>query len=91
MTYVINLKQSAEKELKKLPAMIHDRIVERLLLLKDNPRPQRVKKIRGGRGCLRIRVGEYRVLYTINDEAGMVRYPLLPIEEKPIAFDIKAH
>ena len=45
MTYVINLKQSAEKELKKLPGMIHDRIVERLLLLKDNPRPQRVKSV----------------------------------------------
>jgi mRNA interferase RelE/StbE len=71
MTYVINLKQSAEKELKKLPGMIHDRIVEHLLLLKDNPRPQRVKKLRGSEGY-RIRVGEYRVLYTINDEAGMV-------------------
>jgi mRNA interferase RelE/StbE len=71
MTYVINLKHSAEKELKKLPEVIHDRIVERLLLLKNNPRPQRVKKIRGSEGY-RIRVGEYRVLYTINDEAGKV-------------------
>jgi len=65
--YRINLKRSAEKELVGLPDKIHDKIVNRLLLLKNNPRPQGVKKLRGGKGY-RIRVGDYRVLYDIVDE-----------------------
>ena len=65
--YKINIKRSAEKELESLPDKIHDKVVSRLLLLKNNPRPQGVKKLRGETGY-RIRVGDYRVLYDIDDE-----------------------
>lgn len=65
--YKINIKRSAEKELESLPDKIHDKVVSRLLLLKNNPRPQGVKKLRGESGY-RIRVGDYRVLYDIDDE-----------------------
>ena len=65
--YKINIKRSAEKELESLPDKIHDKVVSRLLLLKNNPRPQGVKKLRGESGY-RIRVGDYRVLYDIDDK-----------------------
>ncbi len=50
-----------------MPTLIHDRVVDALQELKLNPRRTGVKKLRGRDGY-RIRVGDYRVLYTINDE-----------------------
>ncbi len=47
MAYVVNLKRLAEKELERLPAKIHDRIIECLISLKEYPRPAGVKKLRG--------------------------------------------
>jgi mRNA interferase RelE/StbE len=66
MAYVIFLKKSAEKELDRLPAKIHDRVMEHLIAPKENPRPFGARKLRGREGY-RIRVGDYRVLYAIND------------------------
>ncbi|MEW6327279.1 MAG: hypothetical protein AB1487_06760 [Thermodesulfobacteriota bacterium] len=39
MSYVVNLKRSAEKELERLPAKAHDKIVTSLISLQHNPRP----------------------------------------------------
>jgi mRNA interferase RelE/StbE len=66
MPYVVHLKRSAEKELADLPREVHQRIIKRLLTLKANPRPPGAKKLGGGEKY-RIRVGDYRVLYTIDD------------------------
>jgi mRNA interferase RelE/StbE len=66
MPYVVHLKRSAEKELADLPREVHQRIIKRLLTLKTNPRPPGAKKLGGGERY-RIRVGDYRVLYTIDD------------------------
>jgi mRNA-degrading endonuclease RelE of RelBE toxin-antitoxin system len=57
MAYQIFLKKSAEKELESLKEKIHDRIVGQLLSLKENPRPNNVKKLRDREG-FRIRVGD---------------------------------
>ena len=67
MPYTVYLKRSAEKELEELPTKLHDKIVEVLLLLRENPFPRNVKKLRGREG-FRIRVGNYRVLYLVDDE-----------------------
>ena len=66
MPYVVHLKRSAEKELADLPREVQQRIIKRLLTLKANPRPPGAKKLWGGERY-RIRVGDYRVLYTIDD------------------------
>jgi len=63
------LTSSAEKELKKLPGQWIARIVPRLENLASNPRPPGCKKLRGGNREWRFRVGDYRVVYTIDDEA----------------------
>ncbi len=66
MAYVISLKRSAEKELERFSIKIQDRIVECLISLKDDPRPTGAKKLHGREGY-RIRVGEHRILYVVND------------------------
>ena len=71
MAYVVTLKQSAERELDRLPSSLHDRIVERLLALKQDPRPRGARNLRGRRGY-RIRIGDYRVLYTVEDRGRVV-------------------
>ncbi len=69
--YTVNLKKSVEKELDNLPLKIHDRIISCLILLKENPRPHRVKKLSGREGY-RIRIGDYRILYIIDDKDEIV-------------------
>jgi mRNA interferase RelE/StbE len=67
MPYAVYLKRSAEKELDRLPKEVHDRIVKRLISLRDNPRPLGTKKLYG-QDEYRIRVGDYRILYAINEK-----------------------
>jgi mRNA interferase RelE/StbE len=65
--YYVAFASSAEKELKKLPGQLIARLIPRLEDLASNPRPSGCKKLRGGDGEWRIRAGDYRVVYTIND------------------------
>ena len=66
-SYDVALTSSAEKELRKLSGQLIARIVPRLENLASNPRPSGCKKLRGGDDEWRIRVGAYRVVYTIDD------------------------
>jgi mRNA interferase RelE/StbE len=66
MPYIVHLKRSAEKELADLPRDVHRQIIKRLLALKDKPRPPGTRKLWGGERY-RIRVGDYRILYAIDD------------------------
>ena len=71
MNYEVRLVRSAGREMDRLPAADHARISRKILSLEDNPRPVSVKKLRG-REEFRIRVGDYRVLYTIDDDSRVV-------------------
>ncbi|MGH9432276.1 MAG: type II toxin-antitoxin system RelE family toxin [Terriglobia bacterium] len=66
-SYRVALTSSAEKELKKLPGQVIARIAPRVENLASNPRPPGCKKLKGGDDEWRIRVGDYRVVYTIDD------------------------
>ena len=67
MTYQVILKRSAEKELDALRGTVHKRMVAHLLALEENPRPIGSKKLQG-QESYRLRVGDFRVLYTIDDK-----------------------
>ena len=71
-SYRVVLTSSAEKELKRLSAQLNARIVPRLEDLADNPRPPGCKKLKGGNKEWHIRVGGYRVVYTIDDAKSLV-------------------
>ena len=65
--YNVALTSSAAKELHKLSGQLLARIVSRLEKFASNPRPPGCKKLQGGDREWRIRVGDYRVVYTIDD------------------------
>lgn len=64
--YTVLILPSAQKQLDKLPGAIATRIEDKLLDLEGDPRPPGCKKLRG-RDAWRIRIGDYRVIYEIND------------------------
>jgi mRNA interferase RelE/StbE len=65
--YKIEIKKSAAKEISKLPKVAIKRIVNKIQTLSDDPRPDGCKKLSGDEKY-RIRIGVYRVLYSIMDE-----------------------
>ncbi|MCZ3387775.1 MAG: type II toxin-antitoxin system RelE/ParE family toxin [Actinomycetia bacterium] len=68
MTYDVRLEASAARALTKAPATMRRRLVGVIELLSIDPRPPGAVMLRGGgRGRWRIRVGGYRVVYTIED------------------------
>jgi len=70
--YNVVVSKSAAKELSKLPATVNNRIIKAILKLSDDPRPQGSKKLKGGSENWRIRIGDYRVVYAIDDEVMIV-------------------
>jgi mRNA interferase RelE/StbE len=68
------LAAQAERDLKRLPAALFRRVIAAVRALAAVPRPPGARKLHGsGRDDYRIRVGDYRVLYEVNDAARVVR------------------
>lgn len=65
--YKIKIKKSAQKEIKQLSDKDLKRVVDKIALLAKDPRPEGCKKLSGDEKY-RIRVGNYRVLYSIEDQ-----------------------
>jgi mRNA interferase RelE/StbE len=83
--YFVALTSSAEKELNKLSGQLIARLMPRLENLASNPRPPGCKKLRGGDGEWRIRVGDYRLVYTIDDAKLVVE--VTRIRNRSVAYD----
>jgi mRNA interferase RelE/StbE len=66
-SYRVALTSSAEKELHRLPKKAIARIVSRLEQLVSTPRPPDCKKLKGGDKEWRIRVGDHRIVYVVDD------------------------
>ena len=69
--YRLLIKQSAAKELEAVPEKDRQRIVERIQGLADEPRPLGCQKL-SGEDKYRLRQGNYRVVYLIEDGAQAV-------------------
>jgi mRNA interferase RelE/StbE len=67
VTLTILIKKKAEKELLRLQRDDVIKIIAAINHLAENPRPHGSKKLTGSTNEYRIRVGDYRILYTIND------------------------
>lgn len=66
--YRIVIEKAAEKELSKIPPPHFNRVVKAIENLAENPRPAGYKKLTGRIG-VRIRIGDYRIIYTVEDKA----------------------
>lgn len=69
MSYRLVYKKGVDKTLARLPKSDYIRVSEKILSLADDPRPLGCKKLIGSLNEYRIRVGNYRVIYTVADES----------------------
>lgn len=70
--YSITFASTAVKELDNLQTQLFRRIFPRIEALAKNPRPPGSSKLSGEKNRWRIRVGDYRVIYSIDDQAQIV-------------------
>ena len=66
-SYEIEFSTAADKALEKLAAPIRQRIADRITKLAANPRPRGAKKLSGAAEYLRVREGDYRIIYQVKD------------------------
>ena len=71
MIYALRILPRAEKELSALDSRPYDSVKKKIDALRDEPRPPGCRKLADYRGW-RIRVGDYRVVYEIDDAARTV-------------------
>ena len=70
--YSVVLARSARKELESLDPPLIDRVVARIEGLAGNPRPIGARKLRGSGNLGRVRVGDYRIVYGLDDRRRVV-------------------
>ena len=70
--YLLEIKKSAQKELDALDDSVFRRVDRRILTLADNPRPAGCKKLKGFKDHWRVRAGDWRVVYIIDDAVEVV-------------------
>lgn len=71
--YRVFLERAAEKDLKDLSSKLYNRIIVALQTLAKNPRPPGCRKLTGSDNDWRIRVGDHRIVYEIDDAKEIVR------------------
>jgi mRNA interferase RelE/StbE len=71
--YDLTFRPAALRSLRKLDRQVAARIKAATEALRDDPRPGGVKMLTGAHGLLRIPIGDYRILYQIDDERRLVR------------------
>jgi len=72
VNYEIELAPKAEKQFKKLAKDIQKRVSKRIDKLGKNPRPKGVTKLSGEDDIYRVREGDYRIIYAIQDHLLLV-------------------
>ena len=66
-SYKILFKKSAEKELRAILKPHLTKIVEKIKLLSQNPRPHGTQMLKGEDRYFRFRQGDYRIIYEVHD------------------------
>jgi mRNA interferase RelE/StbE len=73
MSYELLIERRAEKDLKKLEPFLFAVAVEKIKSLSKNPHPPGSRKLSGSQNDWRIRIGDYRVLYEIDNKARTIK------------------
>ena len=67
MAYIVNLQSKAKRQLKSLGEKTAERLNLAMQKLAFEPRPRGCKKMKGHQDQYRIRVGEFRIIYDVDD------------------------
>ena len=70
--YLITFARSARKELQTLDGKLVNRIFPKIENLSIEPRPAGCRKLAGNKHLWRLRVGDYRIVYSIDDDKNLV-------------------
>ena len=70
--YTVTVNRSAQKEIRSLDTTVRLRVIRELRVLSSDPRPPGCRKLVGARDRWRVRVGDYRIIYTIDDSGRLV-------------------
>ncbi len=65
--YSVTFARSAVKELERLNSSIVGRLMQKIEQLSDGPRPVGCRKLAGEENVWRVRVGDYRIVYSVYD------------------------
>jgi mRNA interferase RelE/StbE len=71
VSYRIELRPAAVRALKKLDPQVRTRVQGAITLLAEDPRPPAARPLRGRPG-LRVRVGDYWIIYTVADDVLLI-------------------
>ena len=71
-SYAVEVKPSARKELESLPNRVLGRVIRKLESLQHDPRPAGCKKLKGYKDQWRVRIGDWRVVYIVDDTTKLV-------------------
>ena len=70
--YEIHMRRQAQRALNRLGRKDAEAVMERLDVLKNTPRPKGVDKIKSTEGMWRVRQGDYRIVYSIDDNQKII-------------------
>ena len=71
-SYSVEVKPPARKELEALPDSVLARVLQKMEALRHAPRPAGCKKLKGYKDQWRVRAGDWRVVYIIDDAAKLI-------------------
>lgn len=83
-SYKVVVRPSVRKDLRSVPKATVHRILERIESLVEDARPQSFVKLTGAEDPYRLRVGDYRIIYGVDDDARVILYNMSGIAGKPI-------
>ena len=78
--YELQLERHARRSLDRLPARDYERISAVIDSLTDDPRPRGALKLSGMGGLMRLRAGNYRIIYSVFDRDSLVK--VLDVERR---------
>jgi len=67
MTYLVRIAPAAERQLRKFDPRVRRRLHAAIDIIAEQPRPPAAIQLVGGAGEWRVRTGDYRIIYEIND------------------------
>jgi mRNA interferase RelE/StbE len=73
LSYQVLIERRAQKEILRLPSQVTSRVTAAIDGLMIEPRPPNCRKLSGCRSQWRLRVGDYRILYEIDDSSNRVQ------------------
>ncbi len=70
--YQVIVRRSAQKDMRRIPRMILEHIIQCMIDLETNPFPSGVKPVSGYPHYFRIRIGQYRMIYEVKTQIRII-------------------